>query len=112
MNLRPANQKQKVFVIVEYYLPGYKAGGAIRSVANIVDGLSDQFDFWILTRDRDAEDTVAYPDVNIDAWNEVGKAKVFYASPRSLSRSNILRLINDVRPSLYYLNSFFSYLTI
>jgi glycosyltransferase involved in cell wall biosynthesis len=106
------SQKQKVFVIVEYYLPGYKAGGAIRSVANLVDCLSDQFDFWILTRDRDAADKVAYADVKTDAWNQVGKAKVFYASPRSLSRSNILRLANDVKPAIYYLNSFFSYLTI
>ncbi len=106
------SQKQKVFVIVEYYLPGYKAGGAIRSVANLVDCLSDQFDFWILTRDRDASDKVAYTDVKIDAWNQVGKAQVFYASPGSLTQSNILLLINDVKPSIYYLNSFFSYLTI
>jgi glycosyltransferase involved in cell wall biosynthesis len=112
MNRSITSQKQRVFVIVEYYLPGYKAGGAIRSVANLVDCLSDQFDFWILTRDRDAADMVAYSDVKIDAWNQVGKARVFYASPGSLSRSNILRLINDVKPHLYYLNSFFSYLTI
>jgi glycosyltransferase involved in cell wall biosynthesis len=107
-----SGERKRVFAIVEYYLPGYKAGGTIRSVANLVDSLSEQFDFWILTRDRDATDTVAYTDVNVNAWNQVGKAKVYYASPRSLSRSNILRLVKDVKPSIYYLNSFFSYLTI
>lgn len=112
MNRSTALQKQKVFVIVDYYLPGYKAGGTIRSVANLVDSLGDQFDFWILTRDRDAGDTVAYTDVKVNVWNQVGKAKVFYASPHSLSSTNIRRLIHDVKPSIYYLNSFFSYLTI
>src|SRR5215471_10292047 len=112
MNATLCNRKQRVFVIVEYYLPGYKAGGAIRSVANLVEGLSDQFDFWILTRDRDAADLEAYCDVKVDEWNDVGRAKVYYASPRSLSRANILRLIKEVNPNLYYLNSFFSYLTI
>ena len=99
-------------MIAEYYLPGYKAGGAIRSVANLVDCLSDQFDFWILTRDRDATDTVAYSDVKINTWNQLGKARVYYASPDFLSRSNILQLIRNVKPNIYYLNSFFSYLTI
>ena len=112
MNATLCQHKQRVFVIVEYYLPGYKAGGAIRSVANLVEGLSDQFDFWILTRDRDAADAEAYGGVKIDDWNDVGRAKVFYASPRSLSRTNILRLIKELNPSVYYLNSFFSYLTI
>jgi glycosyltransferase involved in cell wall biosynthesis len=102
----------RVFVIAEYYLPGYKAGGAIRSVANLVDCMSDQFDFWILTRDRDATDSVAYSGIKINTWSQLGKTKVYYASPDALSRKNILQLIRDVEPNIYYLNSFFSNLTI
>ena len=36
-----------------HYLPGYKAGGPIRSIANMVDQLGDEFDFRIVAGDRD-----------------------------------------------------------
>jgi len=37
--------------LVEYYLPGYKSGGPVRTIANMVNQLSDHFEFWIVTRD-------------------------------------------------------------
>jgi hypothetical protein len=37
------NIKLKIMTFVGSYLPGYKAGGPIRTLANIVDRLGDEF---------------------------------------------------------------------
>jgi len=41
--------KRVILVFVSFYLPGYKAGGPVRSIANIVDHLNDEFYFRIVT---------------------------------------------------------------
>ena len=99
-----------IFVIVRFYLPGYKTGGPLRSISNIVEEFGDQFKFYILTKDRDWTDTVAYPNITQDAWNDVGKAKVFYASHFSFVLLH--RLLAEVAPAAIYLNSVFSPLTV
>lgn len=99
-------------MLVDHYLPGWKAGGPIRSTSNLVEGLGDQFDFLVITRDRDRDDAVPYPDTPLESWVPVGKANVFYAGPGSLSPRRLHRLITSVGPDLVYLNSVFSRLTI
>lgn len=103
--------KLKILCFIDYYLPGFKGGGPIRSVANMVAHLSDDFEFWIVTRDRDANATAAYANISIDEWNIVGQAKVFYASPGKLSFIGIMRLLRSTQYDSLYLNSFFSPIT-
>jgi len=100
----------RIFIIVRFYLPGYKTGGPLRSISNIVEHFGDRFDFYILTNDRDWTDAAAYPSVTQDAWNDVGRAKVFYSSQFSFSL--LRRLLAEVAPAAVYLNSVFSPLTV
>lgn len=60
------------------YLPGYKAGGPIRSIANVVEALGDEFEFKIVALDRDLGDAEPYPGI-ISGWQQVGKSRVAYA---------------------------------
>ena len=100
--------KPVVLAFVGTYLPGYKAGGPIQSVANLVEHLSDDLDFRIVTADRDMGDNAPYPGVAIDAWNTVGKAQVFYASRARRSLRGFARLMRETPHELVYVNSFFS----
>lgn len=74
-------------IIMGRYLPGYKDGGPVRSIKNLTDRLGDEYDFHILTADRDHGDTqsyaIMYPELKLQIrdWNVVGKAKVFYVEP-------------------------------
>jgi len=99
--------KSKILIFVGYYLPGYKAGGPLRTIANMVEHLSDDFEFWIVTRDHDLGDNVPYSDIIVNEWNNVGNARVFYASTDWLSLSGIIDIINSTPSDLIYLNSFF-----
>jgi glycosyltransferase involved in cell wall biosynthesis len=100
-------KKPIILVFVRYYLPGYKSGGPVRSIANMVDHLGDDFNFRIVTSDRDVMDQTPYSDVCIDDWNQVGKASVYYASSSQRSMGVFAKLINTTLHDVLYFNSFF-----
>ena len=100
--------KLKILALVNYYLPGYKAGGPIRTLANMVERLGDEFQFKIVTLDRDFKDGAAYPGVTIDNWDRIGKAEVFYMSPTMQSLRGLKKILCSTRYDVLYLNSFFS----
>lgn len=99
--------RDTVLCLVRYYLPGYKAGGPLRTLANMADHLGDELDFKMITADRDHADERPYASMRIDDWNTVGNVQVFYASQRNRSLKNLARLISATHHDVLYLNSFF-----
>ncbi len=87
--------KRKILIVTGRYLPGYKDGGPVRTIKNITDRLGDEYDFSILTTDRDHGDTEAYPGICRDAWNPVGKARVYYVQPGGFSAEIIKACAQD-----------------
>ncbi|PTL37902.1 glycosyltransferase family 4 protein [Alkalicoccus saliphilus] len=102
-------EKRTILIFTDYYLPGYKAGGPIRSISNLVEHLSEDFEFKIITRDRDTQDSEPYPNIQSDNWNKVGKAQVYYLSPQNQTYKSILNILKSTNYDCLYLNSFFSY---
>jgi glycosyltransferase involved in cell wall biosynthesis len=105
------NKKKSKPIILcfsSFYLPGFKSGGLVRSIANFVESLSDEFDIRIICRNKDI-DGKPYSNIRINSWNLVGKAKVFYASNKALSISSITKLITNTPHNVLYLNSIFSF---
>lgn len=101
--------KHDILLLTGHYLPGYKAGGPVRSIANLVEALGEEFHFRIVTSDRDLGDTAAYPNVSPNQWMPVGRAQVMYLPPGlhgSLRMYALLRTVNG--NTVLYLNSFFS----
>ena len=94
--------------MADWFEPGFKAGGPIRSIVNFVDHLEKDLDLFIFTTDRDLGDRVAYPGIQADSWLTIGQHKVFYSSPSFLGWNAISNIINEVKPDYIYLNSMFS----
>ena len=92
--------RPRVLVFTAHYLPGYKAGGPIRSVQNVVAALGEEFDFRIFTSDRDYGDTTAYASVPINRWTSVDGAHVFYADRRHRRIGQILRCLHECDPDI------------
>lgn len=99
----------RILVFVDYFLPGFRAGGPIRTIANMIAHLGDTFAFRVVTRDRDLGDEVPYSSVQVDSWNVVGNTEVFYASPANDRLSGLMRLMRQTPHDLVYLNSYFSW---
>ena len=102
-------KKKKILCFVKCYLPGYKYGGPIRTIANFVENFGEKFDIRIVCDDRDFLDTKPYKHIKINDWNKVGKAQVFYLSLRKLSLKSIKNLLKEFNYDLIYLNSFFTF---
>jgi len=99
---------RSVLVLCDHYLPGYKAGGPIRSLANVVDRLGAEFHFKVVTRDRDSGDDCPYFEIGVNQWNSVGNAMVLYLSGEKCTLSGLKEVLCSVDWDLCYLNSFFS----
>lgn len=104
----PDGRRPVVLAMASHYLPGFKAGGPIRSISNVVHALRSDCEFRIFTSDRDHTDTCPFPHVAVNAWNDTSGARVFYADRPHRRPSVIARLIRDVDPDVVYLNTFFS----
>jgi glycosyltransferase involved in cell wall biosynthesis len=100
--------KPRVAVFVEYYLPGFRAGGPMRSVSALVQQLGHDFDFYVITRDRDEGSSTPYPDLNRGEWKTVGNATVRYLSPDEISTRHLAAAVREIQPQAIYLNSCFA----
>jgi glycosyltransferase involved in cell wall biosynthesis len=100
--------KPRVAVFVEYYLPGFRAGGPMRSVSTLVQRLGDEIDFYVITRDRDEGDDMPYADLIPGEWKSVGNARVRYLSPGEIRTRHLVATVREIRPQAIYLNSFFA----
>jgi glycosyltransferase involved in cell wall biosynthesis len=99
----------KILVFADWYEPGFKAGGPIRSCVNFVRYMRDSHSLYVFTTDRDLGSTEPY-DVETDKWVVAAHPNVhiYYCSPGNLTWSNIRRQLKEVSPDFIYLNSMFS----
>lgn len=97
-----------ILVLTGCYLPGFRGGGPLRTIFNAVSSLHGDFDFHILTADRDLGDAAPYPGIGGAVWHTVGHARVRYLSPAEQRPADLWRVIAQTDHDLLYLNSFFS----
>ena len=99
----------KIFVFADWYEPGFKAGGPIRSCVNFAENMQGDYEVAVFTTDRDLHAKAPYPGIRTDQWIRNGKGiMVYYSSPAGLGWGNIRRQLRDQQPDFIYLNSMFS----
>lgn len=103
-----AAPKVVVLTFTEYYLPGFKGGGPIRTVSNMLDELGHEIAFSLVTSDRDFGDLQTYSGVAVDQWQSTPSGEVYYASPKLNYIFKLWHIIKCFSPKILYLNSFFS----
>lgn len=100
--------KKKILIFIDWYVPGYKAGGPIQSVANMVAHLKEDFDISIITRDTDYSETTPYPTVKSNEWNNIDGVRVYYISADKLNYFTIYNLLKQETAEYVYLNGIYS----
>lgn len=100
---------KKLLILTDWFAPGYRAGGPIRSVVNLASTLADDFEVWVLTSDRDFKSPARYDHIEVDKWVTFHeKIKAHYLSPGRQKISILKKLIREISPDVIYLNSMFS----
>jgi len=101
--------KPKILIFIDWYKPGFKAGGPIRSISNLVDQLYDKAELFIITSNCDYLENIPYNTIKTEEWNTIDNAQVFYLSKKNTNAKTIKKLIEEVKPDCVYCNSLFSY---
>ncbi|MBA4408497.1 MAG: glycosyltransferase [Odoribacter sp.] len=99
--------KKKILILISHYLPGTKIGGPLTSIMNITTNLSDYFDFYILTFDRDLGETIPYPEIVTNNWVKLDNCQVCYIRKNKTSLFQIFKHIRALNPDIIYVNSLF-----
>ncbi|MCI4668418.1 MAG: glycosyltransferase [Bacteroidia bacterium] len=99
----------KILVLIDWYLPGFGAGGPIQSIRNLIEALGDEFEFAVITTNKDHNAKEAYPQIQPNKWiTRPEGTRVFYFSHDALNRKALSSLIDAVKPDFLYVNSLFS----
>lgn len=96
-------------MFIDWYLPGYRAGGPIQSCANMIDYLKHEFDFFVVTSDTDYHESKPYQNIISNQWTTLPNGtRVFYFSKKNLTKKNIYKILNEKNYDVVYLNGVFS----
>ena len=100
-------RKPVVLSTVPYYLPGFKGGGKLVTVRNLVAALGNQFHFKVMTADRDLGDTKSYRGIAPNQWVVNRGCEVFYARENPLALEAMRRQLRRTDYDILHLNTYF-----
>lgn len=100
----------RVLCISDYYFPGFKGGGPIRTLVNMRACLFDGVEMSVFTRDRDLGSDAPYPEIPANEWLRAADGPIYYADKVMFSAKGLRLARIGVRDfDVLYLNSFFGY---
>jgi glycosyltransferase involved in cell wall biosynthesis len=99
----------KVLLFIDWYLPGFKAGGPVSSCANMISALRNEFEFFVVTRDTEYCETAPYSGITANQWVMRDKNEhVMYLSQETLTQKRIAQLIKEFDGNIIYINGIYS----
>jgi glycosyltransferase involved in cell wall biosynthesis len=98
-----------ILVLIDYFLPGEKAGGPVRTLAALINHLGGRARFLLVTRDRDLGEDSPYETVPTGEWVTcAASASCLYLRPRDQRPWAIARLLRATPHDVLYVNTLFS----
>lgn len=99
---------KKIFISIPWFVPAFRAGGPVQSVANLVREYHEGVEYFIFCQDVDLNGA-ALENVIIDQWVSYNDhTKVWYAGPEKIS-DTILREIKRQKPDILFMIGIFSW---
>ena len=90
-----SKKKLSILIFSNFYLPGFKGGGPIRTISNMRKTLEGAVEISIFTRDRDLGSNEQYTSINTNCWSEAADGPIFYASPEKFTASGLKEAIGS-----------------
>jgi len=104
--------KKTVLVLYEFFYPGYKAGGPVQSLVNMISTIGNEYNCKVITTAYDLNTTTAYPGININQWNTMDiegvQVDVWYGGTRNISSDTMLKLIREIQPQSIFINGLYT----
>jgi glycosyltransferase involved in cell wall biosynthesis len=103
-------KRKDILIFTDWFYPGFKAGGPVQSVYNLVVFLSEYYKIKVVTRNTDLNDELAYENIEPNIWIQLDKnIEVLYISKDQLSFNNIKSLVKLNKDNYILINGLFSF---
>jgi len=100
----------KILIFIDWFAPGFKAGGPIASCLNFIHLMKDDYSLFVFTGDTDLGETTPYQNITAGKWITAGSndCMVFYADSSKPVLKQIRNAVTEINPDFVYLNHLFS----
>ncbi|MBL7962487.1 MAG: glycosyltransferase family 4 protein [Flavobacteriales bacterium] len=100
----------QVLVFLDWYRPGFQAGGPVRSMVNLAERLQGRVQFHIATRNTDYRSSTPYPEIEPDRWTPLPTGEqVYYASAAGIRKARWRSLLRERDWDAVYINGIYSW---
>lgn len=93
-------------------MPGFKAGGPVQSLANLIVTLGNEYQFFVVTSAFDVGDIEPYKNIQLNSWNELkveqDTINVFYAA-KKIDYINYHQRLKEISADYIFFNCMYSY---
>lgn len=101
--------KARLLVFSEWFPPAVRAGGPVRSIANLVRLLSNDLEISVFTSNTDFGASQPYENLPHNRWIESEHGcMVRYSSRDFMTGRDVRGILDELGPDCVYLNSMFS----
>ena len=98
----------RVFITIPWFLPAFRAGGPIQSVANLVREFHEDVEYFIFCGDIDVNGG-ALENVTTGEWIPFnGNSQVWYANHEKISDS-LVKQVEALKPDILYIIGLYSW---
>ncbi len=108
--------KKVIVILYEFFYPGYKAGGPIQSLVNMVQLLEPYFVCKVITTAYDLNTPTMYTSMQPDSWNTVQlpatgslPIDIWYDSEQKPSLRKLHRAIVSSEADVLFINGFYTH---
>jgi glycosyltransferase involved in cell wall biosynthesis len=98
----------KIFITIPWFVPAFRAGGPVQSVANLVKEYREETAYFIFCGDMDLNGA-ALENIQTDEWIPYNECtKVWYASPDKIS-DTLVKQVASQKPDILLIVGLFSW---
>jgi glycosyltransferase involved in cell wall biosynthesis len=103
-------KRKRILITIDWFLPGTASGGPVRSYANMMEHLRDDFEFYVLTRITDYGSDVPYPNLTPNTWVQHEEhIHVYYIDSPNLSQAHLKRVFETTDFDVALVNGIYSW---
>jgi glycosyltransferase involved in cell wall biosynthesis len=99
---------KKIFITIPWFVPAFRAGGPVQSIANLVREFQEGVQYFIFCGDTDLNGA-ELENIQTNQWITYNEhTRVWYAGPDKIS-DTLVKLVNEQKPDILYLVGLFSW---
>jgi glycosyltransferase involved in cell wall biosynthesis len=102
------DKTKKILICIDWFLPAYKAGGPIQSIANLVHHLKDEFAISIATSNTDLTETLDLEPGLLNIWLDKDGYRIIYLDAAHQNKGFYKKILYPQDFDVIYFNSLFS----